>query len=148
MHRCRSYSPTYCITYLECGVPLSYGLRPWKLRTYVFSLWFQRRGKQMLIAAARGRFMHDGASAHLSRNVRNHCDITYLERWTGRGGPAAWRLFCWMFSGSPWSSKISRLWDACGHPREIAYRRLLSLVRHRCHTRYHWTRLEIFYMLL
>lgn len=35
-------------------------------------------------------FMHDGAPAHFSRNVRDHLDIIYPNRWIGRNGPIAW----------------------------------------------------------
>lgn len=35
-------------------------------------------------------YMHDGAPAHWDRNVRNHLDQTYPNRWIGRGGPMAW----------------------------------------------------------
>ena len=33
---------------------------------------------------------HDGAPAHFDRNVRNHLNVTYLNRWIGRGGPVPW----------------------------------------------------------
>ena len=33
---------------------------------------------------------HDGAPAHFDRNVRNHLNVTYPNRWIGRGGPVPW----------------------------------------------------------
>ena len=33
---------------------------------------------------------HDGAPAHFDRNVRNHLNVTYQNRWTARGGPVPW----------------------------------------------------------
>jgi hypothetical protein len=35
-------------------------------------------------------YMHDGASAHFSRAVRQVLNNTYHDRWIGRGGPTAW----------------------------------------------------------
>lgn len=35
-------------------------------------------------------FMHDGAPAHFSINVRNHLDTVYPNRWIGRGGTEHW----------------------------------------------------------
>ena len=35
-------------------------------------------------------FQHDGASAHFSRNVRNHLDVRFGQQWIGRGGPVCW----------------------------------------------------------
>lgn len=35
-------------------------------------------------------FQHDGAPAHYVRDVRNYLDITFPNRWIGRGGPVAW----------------------------------------------------------
>lgn len=35
-------------------------------------------------------FMHDGAPAHYSRNVRAYLNSAYPHRWIGRGGPIAW----------------------------------------------------------
>jgi hypothetical protein len=37
-------------------------------------------------------FMHDGAPSHFSRNVRNFLNVTYPQRWIGRGGPTTWRV--------------------------------------------------------
>jgi hypothetical protein len=34
--------------------------------------------------------MHDGASAHFSRAVRNVLNNSYHDRWIDRGGPTAW----------------------------------------------------------
>ena len=33
---------------------------------------------------------HDGAPAHFDRNVRNHLNVTYPNRWIGRGVPVPW----------------------------------------------------------
>ena len=33
----------------------------------------------------------DGAPAHFDRNVRNHLNVTYRNRWIGRGGPVPWK---------------------------------------------------------
>ena len=33
---------------------------------------------------------HDGAPAHFGRNVRNHLNVAYPNRWIGRGGPVPW----------------------------------------------------------
>ena len=33
---------------------------------------------------------HDGAPAHFDRNVRTHLNVTYPNRWIGRGGPVPW----------------------------------------------------------
>jgi hypothetical protein len=35
-------------------------------------------------------FQHDGAPAHFSREVRDHLNDTFGDRWIGRGGPVAW----------------------------------------------------------
>ena len=35
-------------------------------------------------------FLHDGAPAHFSNDVREHLGITYPGRWIGRGGPVPW----------------------------------------------------------
>jgi len=35
-------------------------------------------------------FQHDGAPPHFSRNVRQHLNNTYGNRWIGRGGPVSW----------------------------------------------------------
>ncbi|GBM05154.1 hypothetical protein AVEN_197716-1 [Araneus ventricosus] len=35
-------------------------------------------------------FQQDGAPAHYVRDVRNYLDITFPNRWIGRGGPVAW----------------------------------------------------------
>lgn len=35
-------------------------------------------------------FMHDGAPAHFSINVRRHLDTVYPNRWIGRGGTQHW----------------------------------------------------------
>jgi hypothetical protein len=34
--------------------------------------------------------MHDGAPPHFGRAVRDHLNITYPNRWIGRGGPFPW----------------------------------------------------------
>ena len=33
---------------------------------------------------------HDGAPAHFDRNVRNHLNVTYPNRWIAGGGPVPW----------------------------------------------------------
>lgn len=35
-------------------------------------------------------FMHDGAPAHITANVRHFLDARYPQRWIGRGGPVKW----------------------------------------------------------
>jgi len=35
-------------------------------------------------------FQHDGALTHWSRRVRYHLDLTFPDRWIGRGGPVSW----------------------------------------------------------
>jgi len=35
-------------------------------------------------------FQHDGAPAHFSLEVRRHLNLTFPNRWIGRGGPVAW----------------------------------------------------------
>lgn len=35
-------------------------------------------------------FMHDGAPAHFSRNVRDYLNLTFQGNWIGRGGPIPW----------------------------------------------------------
>uniref|UniRef100_A0A6P7GBX4 Uncharacterized protein LOC114340260 n=1 Tax=Diabrotica virgifera virgifera TaxID=50390 RepID=A0A6P7GBX4_DIAVI len=35
-------------------------------------------------------FMHDGAPVHFCRTARQHLDVTYPNRWIGRGGPQHW----------------------------------------------------------
>ena len=35
-------------------------------------------------------FMHDGAPAHITVDVRHFLDATYPQRWIGRGGPVIW----------------------------------------------------------
>ncbi|CAL1290190.1 unnamed protein product, partial [Larinioides sclopetarius] len=35
-------------------------------------------------------FKHDGAPAHISKNVRNYLDTAFPNRWIGRGGPVFW----------------------------------------------------------
>lgn len=34
--------------------------------------------------------MHDCAPPHISHQVRVYLDMTYPNRWIGRGGPTAW----------------------------------------------------------
>jgi hypothetical protein len=43
-----------------------------------------------LAVRARIWCMHDGATAHFSRAVRNGLCNTYHDLWIGRGGPTAW----------------------------------------------------------
>ena len=33
---------------------------------------------------------HDGSPAHFDRNVMNHLNVTYPNRWIGGGGPVPW----------------------------------------------------------
>jgi hypothetical protein len=35
-------------------------------------------------------FQHDGAPAHYSRLVTHHLNLTFPERWIGRGGHVQW----------------------------------------------------------
>ena len=35
-------------------------------------------------------FIHDGAPAHFSNNVRNHLNRTFPNKWIGCGGPIRW----------------------------------------------------------
>jgi hypothetical protein len=35
-------------------------------------------------------FLHDGASPHFSRNVRDYLNRKYPNRWIGRNGPIRW----------------------------------------------------------
>uniref|UniRef100_A0A1Y1L9V9 Uncharacterized protein n=1 Tax=Photinus pyralis TaxID=7054 RepID=A0A1Y1L9V9_PHOPY len=35
-------------------------------------------------------FQHDGCPAHYGRQVREHLDQTYPDRWIGRGGAVEW----------------------------------------------------------
>jgi hypothetical protein len=35
-------------------------------------------------------FQHDGAPPHFSIDVRNHLNMTFRNRWIGRGGPVQW----------------------------------------------------------
>ena len=35
-------------------------------------------------------FMHDGAPAHFYRGTRDFLNVTYPDKWIGRGGPIAW----------------------------------------------------------
>lgn len=35
-------------------------------------------------------FQQDGAPAHYAREVRNYLDVTFPNKWIGRGGPVAW----------------------------------------------------------
>jgi len=35
-------------------------------------------------------FMHDGAPAHYSTDVRNYLNLSYGQNWIGRGGPQPW----------------------------------------------------------
>lgn len=35
-------------------------------------------------------YQHDGAPAHYQRDVRAYLDVTFGERWIGRGGPVPW----------------------------------------------------------
>ena len=35
-------------------------------------------------------FQHDGAPAHFARQVKQHLDERFPERWIGRGGPISW----------------------------------------------------------
>jgi hypothetical protein len=35
-------------------------------------------------------FMHDGAPAHFTLNVRHFLNVSYGPQWIGRGGPTAW----------------------------------------------------------
>ena len=35
-------------------------------------------------------FLHDGAPPHFARQVRQHLDEVFPERWIGRGGPVGW----------------------------------------------------------
>lgn len=58
-------------------------------------------------------FMHDGCPAHYSRNVREHLDQTFPERWIGRGGPKHWA------ARSPDHNPIDfYLW---GHIKQLVY---------------------------
>lgn len=58
-------------------------------------------------------FQQDGAPAHFSRNVRNHLDQTFPNRWIGRNGPTQWP------ARSPDLTKLDFfLW---GHVKQIVY---------------------------
>lgn len=35
-------------------------------------------------------FQHDGAPAHFGNNVRNYLNVTFEQKWLGRGGPVHW----------------------------------------------------------
>jgi hypothetical protein len=50
-------------------------------------------------------FMHDGAPSHFSRNVRNFLNVTYPQRWIGRG------CFCKRYT--PYSCAVNQRWFAC-----------------------------------
>ena len=43
-----------------------------------------------LITRNRMWFQQDGAPAHFSRNVTEHLNVTFEEKWVGRNGPINW----------------------------------------------------------
>lgn len=65
-------------------------------------------------------FMHDGAPAHFSLNVRRHLNNTFGEQWIGRGGPVAW---------PPRSPDLNPLdFYLWGHLKSIVYARPVNTV--------------------
>ena len=60
-----------CLTFLRDMLPTLLDAVPLDIRQV---MWLQ----------------HDGAPAHFDRNVRNHLNVTYPNRWIGRGGPVLW----------------------------------------------------------
>lgn len=59
-------------------------------------------------------FMHDGAPAHWSIDVRRYLDVAYPNKWIGRGGPMRW----------PARSPDLNICDyfLWGHIKQIVYR--------------------------
>jgi hypothetical protein len=58
-------------------------------------------------------FMHDGASAHFDRVVRDHLNERLHVRWIGCGGPVSW---------PPRSPDLTALdFYLCGHLKTIVY---------------------------
>jgi len=61
-------------------------------------------------------FMHDGAPPHFSRAARDYLDLTFQDRWIGRGGPILW---------SPRSPDLNPLdYFLWGHHKYVVYETL------------------------
>ncbi|KOC66071.1 hypothetical protein WH47_01444, partial [Habropoda laboriosa] len=62
-------------------------------------------------------YMHDGAPSHFVRNVREHLNTVFRQRWIGRGGLVAWPprsldlnpLNFFLLKGQVYSSPINHL---------------------------------------
>ncbi|GFW01710.1 uncharacterized protein TNCV_4086251 [Trichonephila clavipes] len=89
---------------------------PSRLTDRTYNIFLQEVLPELLVdvpPSVRSRmwFQHDGASAHFSRNVRNHLDTG--QHWIGRGGPVPW---------PPRSSDLSCLdFFFWGHFKSLVY---------------------------